>query len=98
MDTKDIFSALKGIEGAEYNLAKFDIFKYDTLDEADPKKERVRSDLTVEIGGPSVHIKITVLTRAEHTKVKNMMTEILTARLATHQTNLLQACKDVGRP
>ena len=95
MDTKTISSALKGIEDAEYNLGKFNIFKYDTLDEADPGKERVRADVTVEIGGPSAHIKITVLTRAEHTKVKNMMTEILTTRLATHQANLLQACKEL---
>ena len=58
-----------------------ELFKYDTLDEADTKLERVRSDVTFEIGGPCAHLAGTILTRAEHTLLRNALTEIVCGRI-----------------
>jgi len=80
------------IEKAQYNLDKMGIFKYDTLDEADKSKERIRGDVTVEIGGPSAHIKFTILTREEHTKVRNVVETILKNRLNEANVRLDKFC------
>lgn len=96
MNIDGIAKALEGIKNVKHNLDKFGIFNHDTLDEADPRKERIRSDITIEIGGPSTHIQITVLTRDEHTKIKSVMAEILNSRLALHQANLLLECKKLA--
>ena len=87
MMTKDVFDKLASAiearkqanEGHNRIVA---LFKYDTLDEADPKFERVRSDVTFEIGGPCAHLAGTILTREEHTILKNALMEIVCGRIS----------------
>lgn len=86
--------AISSLKDTQYNVDKFKIFGYNTLDEADPKHERVRADLTVEIGGPSTHIKFSVLTREEHTIIKDAVQSIFKKRQATAESELRLACKD----
>jgi hypothetical protein len=95
MDISKIIKAAKSIEDAEYNIGKFRIFDYETLDEADSGKDRIRSDVTVEIGGPSTHIKFIVLTRSEHTMIKDVIAAIFKERLTHAQDNLICACKEI---
>lgn len=82
------------IESVNYNIDKLEIFDYDTLDEVDPKVERLRSDVTVEIGGPTAHLKFTVRTRQEHTIIKNAVTSILETRHALADEKLTSLCKE----
>lgn len=91
---EDLSKINDDIEAAEYNLSKMGIFGYGTLDEADSSKERLGRDVTVEIGGPSTHIKITILTRKEHTKVKNLIETILNDRLKDANKRLDEFCKN----
>ncbi|KKM62772.1 hypothetical protein LCGC14_1518320 [marine sediment metagenome] len=97
MAKNEILEISQAIDDAKYNLNKMGIFKYDTLDEVDPKFERVRGDVTVEIGGPSTHIKFFVLTRAEHTKVKDVVESILTNRLNDANERLDIFCLNRGK-
>ncbi len=92
-----IIKMAKKLESINYELSKMNIFQYDTLDEADPKLERIRSDVTVEIGGPSAHIKFVVLTRAEHTQVKNLVEKILNDRLEKIKFDLKGFCEQYLR-
>ncbi len=87
----------EAIEDAIYNLSKMGIFKHDTLDEADPKRERLRTDVTVEIGGPFNSIKFGIRTRAEHTKVKDVVESILTNRLNDAKERLDIFCLNRGK-
>jgi hypothetical protein len=82
------------LESTEYEREKFGIFKYDTLDEADPGKERIRRDLTVEIGGPSTHIKFTILTREEHTVLYDAIKKILDYRHIELNEELNRLCRE----
>ena len=97
MAKNEIFEISTAIEGAEYNLNKMGIFKYNTLDEADPKYERVGGEVTVEIGGPSTHIKFGIRTRAEHTKIKDAVESILTERLRAANARLDIFCLNRGK-
>lgn len=90
---KKLHEISKKIESVQYELSKMGIFNYNTLDEADPKFERIRSDITVEIGGPSTHIKFTVLTRDEHTRVKKVVESILRDRMNDLEKELSEFCE-----
>jgi len=83
----------KNIERTENDLSKMKIFRYDTLDEAGTKHERLHSDITVEIGGPSAHIKFRIVTKNEHTKIKNVVQEILDNRLDKANLELDAFCQ-----
>ena len=76
----------------DYNLSKQKIFGYDTLDEAPTNEVRIKSDLVVEIGGPSAHIKFGIRTRAEHTILKEAIIKILTTRKAVLTASLRGLC------
>jgi len=59
-----------------------ELFKYDTLDEADPGKGKANSDVTIELGGPCTHVKFAILTRAEHTILKDALDTLFDSRRA----------------
>lgn len=84
----------KEFDSLDYELGKVGIFKYSTHDEADPGKERLRTDITVEIGGPSTHIKFTVMTREEHTIIKDAVMAILNNRKGNLVKSLGDLCVD----
>ena len=48
---KELHEISDSLERVKYNLGKMKIFNYNTLDEADSKHERIKTDITVEIWG-----------------------------------------------
>ncbi len=89
------FKELVGeIDRVDYELGKQRIFNYDTLDEADPGKERLRTDITVEIGGPGAHIQFSVRTRDEHTAIKDAVMGVLNKRKQRLEYELVCLCED----
>ena len=94
---KELEWITSALERTNENLSKMNIFGYDTLDEADPKHERIRGDVTIEIGGPSTHIRFAVQTRAEHTIIKNAVESILNSRLDAANTRLETFCLKYGK-
>ena len=95
--TKEILEIAEAIKRNDYELGKLKIFDYDTADEANPStahERSSRSDISIEIGGPSTHIKIYVITRAEHTIIKNAVEEILRGREMQLNARLYDFCTD----
>lgn len=91
---KELLKALtQSGENEEYKRRIVELFKYDTLDEADPKKERIRSDVTVELGGPCGSVRFTILTREEHTILKTALLEIINNRITTSESIIDNLCK-----
>ena len=67
---------------AQDNLSRItELFKYDTLDECDPRIERIKRDVTFEIGGPCAPMASAIMTRTEHTILKTALVEIMNARI-----------------
>ena len=92
---KEILKIAQTIERVNQHLSKMRIFEYDTLDEADPGKERSNSsDVSVEIGGPATHIKFAVLTRSEHTIIKTAVEQILNTRYVNAKMDLNSFCEN----
>lgn len=96
MNARKLRNALDKLEDANESLARISsLFKYETLDEADPKFERNRRDVTFEIGGPSTHIQSFILTRLEHTTLKNALLVIFNDRKLAAEKALEAELKDV---
>jgi len=93
-EEKALIGIMDRLERNDYELNKMNIFNHDTLDETDPKHERIRRDVTVEIGGPSAHIKFTVLTRVEHTIIKGAVAKILHVRQNENRAKLDRICQN----
>ncbi|KKN75849.1 hypothetical protein LCGC14_0377250 [marine sediment metagenome] len=87
MDTHNLTKLTTQLERTQEQQEKIaKLFGYDTLDEADLKHERIRSDVTVEFGGPCTHVKITILTRDEHTKMRICLDAVLANRVTVVET------------
>lgn len=91
---RDFTTVVENIDRVKYEKDKLGIFKYDTLDEAKPGLERIRTDLSIEIGGPSPHIKLGIQTRKEHTLLKDCITKIINDRLESLNSELDKLCKE----
>ena len=92
--SKEFLNIAELIDGNNYELNKLNIFNHDTLDEANPKHERTKSDITIEIGGPGTHISFAVRTRAEHTIIKHAVIGILRQREKDLNEMLDVLCQD----
>jgi hypothetical protein len=62
------------LKNLNYETEKKNIFDYNTLNE-----DRGAS-ISVEIGGPSAHIKLWIQTRKEHDLIQNAIVQILNSR------------------
>lgn len=97
---KKIQGLCEELETIRYEQSKYGIFGYDTLDEVDSNyscNERIRTDLTVEIGGPSTHLKFVIKTRAEHTKIKDIAQSILSNRQELIEMELAKICTEYSK-
>ena len=92
---KTMTALVEKLERVEWHQSKYEIFKYETLDEANPAQDRGRGrDVTVEIGGPCAHIKFTIETRVEHTMIKEAVQAILGNRAKRLKTEFAARCHD----
>ena len=99
MDVRNLSALTASLERAQENLDKVNaLFKYDTLDEADPKHERIRGDVTIELGGPSTHMKTGIMTREEHTTLKECITRILTCRIRDMESQIRKWAQSISAP
>ena len=85
MDTLRIRQLADRLECAKEDERRItDLFKYDTAAEQEAKRpgtERTaRCDVTIEIGGPSVHAKLYGLTRDEIELLRPVLASILAVR------------------
>jgi hypothetical protein len=93
MDTLKIRQMADRLECAKEDARRItDLFKYDTAAEQEvrrPGTERLaRCDVSVEIGGPSVHAKLYGLTRDEIELLRPVLANILAARWTTAEKEL----------
>ena len=83
----------KASEVIKMHWSKINIFDYPTSDEIDKSGTQSRLNVTVEIGGPSTHIKFAIKTREEHTLIKHAVESILTARLDKINSDIDDYCQ-----
>lgn len=91
---RKLSEAISMAEQAKEGLERIEkLFSYDTLDEADPGQERIRSDVTLEFGGPSTHYKTMILTRLEHNEIRAAIESILHKRLDEANAEIDKECE-----
>ena len=92
---RELAEAIERAKSAEeYKKRIADLFKYETLDEANPSEERSRRDVTVELGGPCVHAKLVIMTRTEHTILREALDKIIGNRLVESNQEIDELCKE----